>query len=109
MSHSKAHHRAVGEVHRALYEALAKGAPAHDKAAVLVLDSPRRNLSSRCRELIDEHHDAQILQFAVAMSLVGLLVLRPSLRVNDHIALAKELIHDGNGRDEQSATIVLKV
>ena len=103
------HHRPVGEVERALHESLAKGATAHHRGAVLVLERTRDDLGGGGAELVDEHHHLAVQELAVALGAVFLARHGAPLHVDDEVARLQELVGYAHGGIEEAAAVVLQV
>ena len=109
VSNGETYLRTVGQVDGALHQSLAKRASTDNRSSVVILYGSRDNLRSGSRILVDEHGDGQLLQRAVAMSLILIAAHRPTLGIYNHIALAQKLVGNLHGTLKIATAIVLQV
>ena len=109
VTRGEADHGAVGQVDGALHKSLTKGASAHHEAAVVVLNSPCHNFSSRSAKLVDQHHHAPLLKEAAALCHKHLLGLGAPFGVDHKVAFVEELARHLKGRAQIAAAIAFEI
>ena len=109
MRDGEAYHRAVFKLQRALYQPLSEGAPAHDDAAVLVLDGTGEDLRRRGTILIDEHRHGALEELGMAVGVVFTPRSLAPLCIDNHVALAEKLVDDHHSGLQIAPAVVLQV
>ena len=109
VTRGEADHGAVGQVDGALHKSLTKGASAHHEAAVVVLNGPCHNFSSRSAKLVDQHHHAPLLEETTALCHKHLLGLGAPFGVDHKVAFVEELARHLKGRAQIAAAIAFEV
>src|SRR5690606_32783813 len=62
----EAYGRPIGQLSLLLHKSLAERPAPDDRAPVIVLNGPGHDLACRCRSLVNQHHNAHLLQVALA-------------------------------------------
>ena len=100
----------IRQVERCLHQSLAVGARAHNHSTVEVLQRARRNLTCRCRVIIDEHHYRHVGVYRfLCRFILAVRAVQFAFRCHQREVVCHEHVHYLHSLLERTATIVAKV
>ena len=109
MSNGQANHGTIWQVDRSLDEAFAKGATSDNNASVVVLNSSRDYLSSRCCIAVDQDNDLALGEQSPTLGIVFSPLSSAPVGIYNKVASLQELLCNLHSSLEIASAILLQI
>ena len=105
----QAYHRAIGQIHRFLYQSLTECAASYNQSAVPILNGTRHDFAGRSGAFIHENHEIAFLKITFVGREELLAIVAEIVGIDDHAVFLDELVGDLESHIQVAAAVAAKV